>query len=241
MKLTDINNVILGNVELPKNPRFQNYPDLTDEIKDAIVKCEGLYNKEHFTQTMSHTEFYEANPLMDAFLSDYRKIDSRMFKKELFYTMLCETYIPSIPSELTAMLVLTRRKCETPNKMIAALDKSKLKKYVTQQIHENPKIIKEVIDKIWGYEVNLVTSIRRMVTNNGVVEIYIDNINDILLCNPSIRDILSDVDDVQNLWYSKDKGIVIGDNEIPLRTVINSFGIVKNDLDLRRVFSADET
>ena len=88
---------------------------------------------------------------------------------------------------------------------------------------------------------SLVTKVRPLVTNNGVVEIYIENINDILLCNESIRDILTDVNDVSDLWYSKEKGIVIGEREIPLRTLIHSFGIIDDDLDLRRVFLADET
>jgi hypothetical protein len=115
-----------------------------------------------------------------------------------------------------------------------------MKRYLTQQFHDNPKIMKEIIDELWGYEVNLVTKVRPMVTNDDIVEIYIDNLNSIVLCNPSIRDILTSVSDVESLWYSKEKGIVVGESEIPLRTMIQSFGIVKNDLDLRKVFLADE-
>lgn len=241
MKLIDINDIILGNIELPKSTRFKEYPDYTEDINEALYMCDGLYNKEHLSQTMSHTEFYEFNPLMDARLSDWKKSDNaNIFKKELFYAMLCETYIPTVPTELVALFVMTRRKSESPNQMISALDKSKFKRYVTQQFHSNKTIMKDILDEIWGYNVNLVTRDRPIVNNGDIVEIYIDNINEILLCNPSIRDILNNVEDVKGLWYSKDKGIVVGDSEIPLRTLIQSFGIVKNDLDLRRVFLSDE-
>src|SRR5690606_22653460 len=128
---------------------------------------------------------------------------AKVFKKELFYAILCGTYIPTVPSELTALFIMTRRKCETPNQMIAALDKSKMKRYLTQQFHDNNKIMKEILNEIWGYDVDLVTDLRPMVTNGDVVEIYISNINNILLCNISIKDILTDVNDVQSLWYSK--------------------------------------
>src|SRR5690554_1770781 len=122
MKLIDINDIILGNVELPKGSKFRTYPDYTNDINEAITMCEGLYNKDHFTQTMSHVEFYESNPIMDAVLSDWKSsLESKIFKKELFYSILCGTYIPTVPSELTALLTITRRRCETPNQMIAAL------------------------------------------------------------------------------------------------------------------------
>lgn len=241
MKIIDINDIILGNVEISKSNNINKSLDLSKEIQEVVNSIEGLYNKEHLKLTMSHTEFYEANPLLDNYLSDYKKLNSTLFKKELFYSMLCETYIPYVPSDLTALLVLTRNKVETPNRMIVALDKSKFKKYITQQFNENNKILKEIIDKIWGYSVNLVTKNRPMVINNNVTEIYIDNINDILLCNNNINDILKYTDDINNLWYSKDKGIVLGDKEIPLRTLIHEFGITKNDLDLRNVFSSNES
>lgn len=242
MRLTEINEIILGNVELPRNERNGEYPDWSSEIKSAIQACDGLYDKSHLQKTSSHTEFYAANPMMDAFISDWwNKPNDRLFKKELFYAMLCEVYVPHIPSELTALFVKTRAACETPNKMIASLDKSRMKKYLTQGFSSDSTMMKQLLDRLWGYDVSLVTKVRPLVTNNGVVEIYIENINDILLCNESIRDILTDVNDVYDLWYSKDKGIVIGEREIPLRTLIHSFGITEDDLDLRRVFLADET
>lgn len=240
MKLTEINDIILGNTILTKSPKFKDLPDYSSEFKKAFDMFEGLYNKQHFSSTMSHTEFFESNPMLNAAMDDEYGQDSKVFKKEWFYSTLCETYIPGVPSELTAILVLTRRKCESPNQMIAALDKSKMRKYLTNQCHNNPKIMKEIIDELWGYEVSLVTDVRPMVTNGDTVEIYISNVNSILLCNTSIRDILTDASDIESLQYTSDKGIVLGDSGIPLRTLIQSFGIVKNDLDLRRVFIADE-
>lgn len=241
MKLTEINDIILGNTVLTPSPKFKELPDYTEELKKSFDLFEGLYNRQHLSSTMSHTEFFEANPLFDAALSDVYGSDAKVFKKEWFYSTLCETYIPGVPSELTAVFVLTRRQCESPNQMIAALDKAKMRRYLTQQFHTNPKIMKEIMDKLWGYEVNLVTEVRPMVTNGDIVEIYIRNINSILLCNVSIRDILADASDVESLKYTSDKGIVLGDSGIPLRTLIQSFGIVKNDLDLRSVFLANET
>lgn len=240
MKLTEINDIILGNTVLPKSPKFKELPDYSKEFNKAFEMFEGLYNKQHFSSTMSHTEFYEANPLLNAAMDDAYGSDSKVFKKEWFYSVLCESYIPGVPSELTAAFVLTRRKSESPNQMVAALDKSKMRKYLAQQSHSNPKIMKEIMDELWGYEVNLVTDVRPMVANGETVEIYINNINSILLCNESIRDILTDAADIESLKYTSDKGIVLGDSGIPLRTLINSFGIVKNDLDLRKVFLTDE-
>lgn len=236
MKLTEINNIILGNTVLPLSSKFKELPDYTDEIKKSLKLFEGLYNKQHFQSTKSHTEFYEANPMLDAAMTDTYGKEVQVFKKEWFYSILCETYIPHVPSELTSILVLTRRECESPNQMVAALDKSKMRKYLSQRYHNNVKIIKEIIDSLWGYEVNLVTDVRPMVTNSEVVEIYISNINSILLCDISIRDILTDSSDIESLKYTSEKGIVLGDSDIPLRTLIQSFGIVKNDLDLRKVF-----
>lgn len=246
MKLTEINDIILGNVDLPVRKKFKELPDLTNSINEAIRLCDGLYNKSHFIpkpQTLSYTEFYTANPLMDAFISDWwsGEVDTRTFKKELFYSMVAGVYVPTVPSELTALFVLTRREYDTPNKMISALDKSHMKSYLDKQIHSNKRIMKELLDKIWGYEVNLVTKERPMVTNKDAVEIYIDNINDILVCNENIKDILTNVDDIKDLRYSTEKGIVLGDSEIPLRTLIQTFGITDDDLDLRRVYLADET
>lgn len=236
MNITDINDIILGNVILPKRVNIKDLPDYTKDIEEAIEMCEGLYNKEHLTLTRSHTEFYDYNPLMNAAITDWKVNDSLVFKKELFYSMLCGVYIPNVPSELTALFVLTRRECEYPNQMIAALDKSAFKKYLTYSYHSSPTIMKDILDGLWGYKVNLVTNDRLMVTNDDAVEIYIRNINDILLCNKNIRDILPDTRDVENLKYSKEKGIVLGDSDIPLRTLVQTFGIVDDDLDLRKVF-----
>lgn len=237
MKITEINDIILGNVELPKSKINNISEDYSDKIKEAIELCDGLYDKNHINQTFSHNEFYDANPMMYCFIKDwYKEGNVQVFMKELFYSMLCGLYVPGVPSELTALFVLTRRQVETPNKMIAALDKSRLKRYLCSPISDNPRIMKELLDTIWGYDVQLVTSLRPSVTNKGVVEVYIDNINDVLLCDESIKDILTDVRDFKDLWYSKDKGVVLGDKEIPLRTLIHSFGIVDDDLDLRKVY-----
>lgn len=240
MKLTEVNEILLGNVDLSTGPRFKDLPDYTEDIKQALNQFNGLYNREHLGQTMSHVEFYEANPMFDYALSDFKPND-KVFKKELFYAMLCGTYVQTIPTELVALFVFTRRSCVSPNQMVSALDKTRMKKYLTQRYNHDPKYMKNLLNVIWGYDVNLVTKARLMVTNGNIVEVYIDNINDILLCNMDIRDILSDVNDVANLWYSKEKGIVIGDAEVPLRTLIQSFGIVKDDLDLREVFFRNES
>lgn len=238
MTLLDINEVILGNVELPMDSKIDQYKDLTEDIEKAIELCEGLYNKDHLNLTKSHTEFYQANPLMDAWIDDWKGKDSKLFKKELFYTMICGLYIPKVPSELTALITLTSRVFKTPNKTIEALDKARLKKYVTSQFNEDKDIIKDILDKVFGYEVNLVTKVRPIVTNKENTEVYISNIDSILLCKNNIRDILTDVNDISNLYYDKEKGVVLGDSGVPLRTLINKFGIVRNDMDLREVFLA---
>lgn len=239
MKITEINDIILGNVELDKPSRFVEFKDYSGYIKEIIPTCVGLFNCGHLTKTRTHTEFYEANPLLDCFISDYYKEnDVKQFKKELFYAMLCGAYVPKVPGELTALFVMTRREVESPNKMIAALDKSRMKKYLTVAFSNNKYIMKELLDLVWGFDVQLVTNVRPSVTNRGIVEIYIDNINDILLCNEGIKDILTDVRDFNDLWYSKEKGIVIGEKEVPLRTLIHSYGITEDDLDLRKVFSS---
>lgn len=236
MKIIEINNIILGNVELPKTHNYDVVIDYTNDILEAIDTFDGLYNKVHLQKTLSHKEFYESNPILDNAITDwYSKSNVRAFKKELFYSMVCGTYIPEVSTELTALFFLTKRASVSPNKMIAALDKSRMKKYLTQQFHPNKRVMKEVLDKIWGYDVQLLTELRPSVDNNGITEIYIDNINDVLICNNSIRNILVNTEDISKLWYSKEKGIVIGDKQIPLRTLIHPYGITMNDLDLREV------
>lgn len=242
MKLTEINKIILGEVELEKSARYKQLPDYTDKIAEALEIGNGIYNKRHLTETRSHTEFYEHNPLFEAAIDDWNKDkDKREFKKELFYAMLCETYIPHVPTELVALFVLTRRVSETPNKMILALDRSKMKRYLTQVTTDSNKVMKDLLDEVWGYDVNLLTENRRMVNNKGVMEIYIENIDDVLLCNPTITSILRDAEDVSKLTYDKDKGVLVGENGIPLRVLIQSFGITRNDLDLRSMFLVDES
>lgn len=234
MLITEMNKLILSSESLPMNSKYKDYVGLADEIKECIDLCNGYFNPNHFNLTRSSNEFYDANPVMSSIIKDVYGDRAKLIRDEVFYSLLCGTYIDGIPSELTALLDLTRREAITPNRMVASLDKLRFNKYMTECYNEDPTYIKKVIDQLWGYNVNLLTDVRRMVVNNDIVEIFIENINDVLLCNKNIHSVLSNVDEIENLSYNNNG--VVCDGDIPLRTLINRFGIVENDLDLRKVY-----
>lgn len=241
MNTLQINEVILGNVEIPKDIKYKLYPDYSKDIEYALSACNGLYEKEHLRKTKSYIEFYNANPMLEAFIKDLHPKDFSMFSKELFYSMLCEVYVPCIPTELVALFLLSRKTSVSPNRMMASIDRRVFKNYMTLNWHNDKQILKKLIDNIWKMDVNLVTKDRPMVINNNIVEIYVSNIDDILLCNSSVLDVLHSTEDVKSLSYSNNLGVVVGDTEVPLRTLINKYIIVRNDLDLREVSMSDKS
>lgn len=235
MTLVELNESILDFEDV--NPSLSKYDDYSEMIKQAIVEFDGIYDKSHLKKTQSRVEFYSGNPMLDACIDDYCRrfsLNKSTFKKEFFYSLISGVYVPHIPSELTAMAVFSKNKYFTPNRTIDKMDRSVLSKYICDK-----GVVKTLLDVLFGYKVNLITSVRPMVSNNGIVEIYIANIDGVLLCNEGIREILSDISDIKSLAYSKEKGVVVGKNEVPLRTLIHSFGITEDDMDLRSVLFAD--
>lgn len=233
MNLLDINKIILGDSPLEIPNDFKPYPDYGKELKELFKLAANYTNIETVRRTQSNVEFYESLPLLSALISDLTKKD-RALKKELFYAMYLGFYIPGVPSELVAMIQYTISKAKTPNRTISSLDSSKFSKYLKTPFSSDPKIIKKVIDTLFGYETQLLSS-QLCVENKDVVEIYISNIDQVLLCNTSIRNKFNDVHDFSKLSYDKNLGVVLGESKIPLRTLINVYGICTDDMDLRSV------
>ncbi len=239
MNLIDINNIILGNkiIEVKQSNIIKNY---YSDIIYCLSNFSSYCNIKHMDGTKSYKEFYESNPMFDAIISDYIGKNDNKFKKELFFSMVCNCYIEGYSMEFVALLKKAIKECKSPNRAIRSIDKSKMEKFLLNPCNDDPKYIKNLLDYLYGYNVNLITEFNIMVTNKNIVEIYIDNVDNVLLANESIKTVLTSVDDIKDLFYDKNKGVIIKNGGVILRKLIDTFGIVTDDMDLRTVVSLNE-
>lgn len=238
MSLLDTISIIEDSSSLQMPKSFKQLPPLYDVIKREIENTVGLFNPDHLNKTKSHIEFYSSNPILDAYFSDLSlPVNAAVFKKEFFYSLISGIYIDTIPAEIVAILHFALQKYKTPNKSLVALDKSRFNVCLKNRYHTDGGYIKKALDLLCGYNTELVSTNKCVVTNKDTVEIYISNIDDILMCSTSIRSVLTHPDDYTNLYYDSERGIVLGENRIALRTILHPYGIAKNDLDLRKVGS----
>lgn len=237
----DCNNFILGNFESKVDI---NIPNLKDAFDFVLNSANGLYDISIITKTKSSIEFYKNAPMLYSFIRDrfeYIKtlvdgnITFQSFISELFHSMSLKEYIPNIPMLLYHCIVYTRDYVETPNMLVKRIDKNVLRSYADSAINGSKTVIKELVDYVFGYDVQLLTKDTPYVDNNGVREIYVSNNDSILLCDESISKYIQNIEDYHRIVYNKDLGMCIGDSKIPIRCIISDYGILPDDYDLRKV------
>lgn len=151
---------------------------------------------------------------------------------ELFYAVKNGEFYPGVPSRLVYALKDAKRKYKDfPNMAIQYC-------YKIVSIYggavfinnEDKPTVKQVIDRVFGMSVNLLTGYKPLAGNNGVYEIYVKEANRVVLLPKDIYDTLS-LSDFDDLDYDEKIGVTYQD--IPLRCFNNRVGITTNEFDLR--------
>lgn len=209
--------------------------DYTEVISEVLELFGDLFDRDHLKSTYSSTEFYTANPLFDEAIKAYRK-DHAVLKSDLFYSMKSGIYIPHVPSELVATINYAKSKYNTPNKMLLAIDNLRISKFLNMRLSTDDSItVKSVIDTIFGYSVDLLTRTNLLASNRDFVEVYISNINNVLIAPTELKERIADMEDLLNIEYNEDVGVIIKGYTHPIRGMIGMYGITEDDLDLRKV------
>lgn len=198
---------------------------LTEDILNQYIEALGpvLINQGSFEFNPSIRKFVPAMPILD------KSIDSKVlveFKHAINNGVLFE----GIPGEFVYYVKLAIKHRLTPNKALMYMPASFWKEIFEKDI----KNLKEVMNSIYGYNVSLLSSARPYVLNKDTYEVYIPNIDNVLIINKD--DIPEDLHmtSFENVFYNKEDGVHIGGEAGPLlRELVNPIAYAVDDLDLR--------
>lgn len=223
MVLTEINKNILS-----KDKQIIEHIEVKDEDLKTFMELITISNtaKTYFNTTDDANTFYSLFPYI-------KDIIGKVNCVEIFYACKLGYYVKGVPSKLIWIINKMSKLYEGPcvNAMIKSASQF-IKSYCNNSYKVDGDImtIKDIIESNLKYRINLITEEVPMVNYDTFSEIYVENVDRVLLVPKNIASLIS-LQDCKDISYIKDKGVCIKD--IPIRTLGNRLGITKNDFDLR--------
>lgn len=179
-------------------------------------------------ETSRSKEFFDAFPILDSI--EYSKEQ----KEDLFYAVKLGYFYSGVPCKLVYLITKAIAATETPNQALCLLKDSKhVAKYLVDGAINNGITIKQVVANVLGSEFKTITNSRRKVKFNNFYEIYVENVDSIVLVPEDIAGQINSIGDLRAVSFVPNVGVCVHD--IPLRTFGNRYGITVNEFDLREV------
>ena len=122
------------------------------------------------------------------------------------------------------------RKYNTPNNAISAISDQIISQYCAEGALGPDVTLKTVLQNIMGKAYKSLTLSKLAVLNNGVYEVYVSNVDRVLILPKEYEKYLNDLSDLRTVEYVKSVGVCIHGE--PFRTLMRN-GITTNEFDLR--------
>lgn len=181
--------------------------------------------------------FYDQTDDVNSFFSlfpDVKQIVGTRVCVECFYACKLGYFMEGVPTKLTyivqKMLSGEDNKLYVNRSMNAAVQLLTPYSNCEYEIAGECYTMKDVVENVVGSPIKLINSSVRKVKVRDVWEVFVPDANRVALLPDGIGSSLS-MDDCENLRYVRDLGIAL--NDIPIRTLGNRVGIVRDDFDLR--------
>jgi hypothetical protein len=223
MSLIDLNNAIIyGKKKVTCVPKISN--------EDLILFKNTLAISALMTNVYNNTD--DANSFFTVYPSVKQIIGTKKCV-ECFYACKLGYYIEGVPSKLVYIVnkIFKENDKRFVNKSLnTALPL--LKPYVNCQFKgtNDDYTVKDIIENACGHSVKLLTPAELKVQVGTDWEVFIPNVERVALLSDELGSQFS-YQDCERLEFKKDLGIVLGN--IPIRTLNNKLGVVKDDFDLR--------
>jgi hypothetical protein len=228
MTLLDFNKIVEGKKFLGEETQslktlsvedletFRQYLSIEDSMVSALASTDNA------------AEFYSAYPILKSLPYDSET------RTELFYAAKLGKIYTDIPCRLVYLVSMALRKTPSPNRAFAVLKETNaLYKYLAPGAIKNNITIKQIVEDILKKEIKTVTAARRKVKYQDFYEIYVENIDNVVLVPEGIAECIDSHNDLKAVNYVEEKGVCVYDT--PIRTLGGYFGITKNEFDLREV------
>lgn len=180
--------------------------------------------EKNFLSTSSAVEFFKSAPELQKGLSKVKKMD-------LFYAAKSDMLLEKVPSYIVYFINQAYKKCNYPNLTVSRLSLSLIKEFISM-LPEGISLL-NVLENIAGQRAELFNSAVRKTEFKGVYELYIPNIDKVVIIPKAIADEINTIDDYQSVQYVKGVGVCLG--SIPLRVFNGALGIVCNEFNLLEV------
>lgn len=228
MTLLELNKIVEG--KYPKGDAVE--PIKTITIDDLENFRQYLAIDESMLQVLKSTnndkEFFEAYPILNAL--PYSKEE----KTELFYAAKLGEIYTDISSKLVYLLVKALTSTSSPNQALSVLkDYRGIDKYLQKGAIPNDITIKQIMSNILKSDFKVLTNSRRKVKYNNFYEVYVENVDTVVLLPEDIAAQVDSSDDLKAINYVKGVGVCVYD--MPLRTFCGRLGVTTNEFDLRDV------
>ena len=231
MVLTTLNNLIDGKFDTKNSTEFKSKFTI-DELSENVelfrelllsnTKYDNIFNKTDIPKV-----FYDACPL-------FQQVFPSRLQIEVFYATKLGFIYENVPSKLVYLLRLALKLTESPNLAIQALDEKQLAPYLKEEALPRDVTIKQIMANLLGTDFSLLTDTKRKVKYKDFYEVYVENVDRVILLPEDLAGYISSFEDLQNVNYKHDIGVCVYDT--PIRTLGGRVGITFHEYDLRRCF-----
>lgn len=173
--------------------------------------------------TESADEFYEAFEIFRECVPDEKK-------EELFYGMKLGYILEGVPSKLIYILRKAMHEKPTPTLAMQSINPLVWQSLLRYRLPQGT-CIHDIMDELHGDRVMLINPACRMIEYEDFAEIYVENVDRIVLVPADITRFVCDPRDLMRVQYLPGRGVCVGD--APLRTMNNRVGVTLDEFDLR--------
>jgi len=229
MNLLKLNRIIEGNYEEELTQKTIDLYCIGTEDDHFqfknILNVSSVYTS-NMNMTEDYKEFFQAFDL-------FRKVFPENLHEDLFYTAKLGFHFKGIPSKLVYLLKKSISIYTSPNVAVNAINRMAWGRFLKRGSIPEGVTIKTIIDNLLGEAYMPLSEHRRKVKYRDWYEVYVENVDRVVLLNEEIATSVDSLDDLRNVKFSEEKGVLVYDS--PLRAMGPYVGIINNDFDLRKV------
>ena len=190
-----------------------------------ILNVSNIYTS-NMNMTEDYKEFFQAFEL-------FRNVFPENLQEDIFYAAKLGFHFKGVPSKLVYLLKKSISTYTSPNVAVSAINRMAWGRFLKRGSIQDGITIKTVIDNLLGEAYTPLSEHRRKVKYRDWYEVYVENVDRVVLLNEEIARSIDSLDDLRNVKFSEEKGVLVYDS--PLRVIGPYVGIINDDFDLRKV------
>lgn len=217
------------NAAITRADKVVEYPEIPNDLLTTFAEILSIS-----PAILSAAKEIEDSSVFYKMYPDIREVVGKTFASDVFYAYKVGYVYKGVPNKLCYILKLAKESeagVDAPNFGLSKVSKL-LKKYAGQKYVCNGAelTVKDIMDNIYGKSVRLLTDGTRKTMNGTFWEVYVPEVDRVLLLPDDIGKVLT-FDDCCSLQWDPDVGVI--SNGKALRFFNNRVGITTDDFDLR--------